>query len=130
MDSSIVGREFPAVGPYLVSAEKIREFATAIGWEYAGQVPPTFPIVLSGASMNAFLAESGLELSRMVHGEQRFSHHRAIVPGDRLTSTLTVSSLRTVGGNDIIGTSTAFTDEAGELVCTASATLIHRGETA
>ena len=130
MDSSIVGREFPPVGPYSVSVEKVREFATAIGWPdgpAADSVPPTFPIVLAGASMNAFLAELGLELRRIVHGEQRFSYERPVVPGDELTSTLTVASLRQIGGNDIIGTSTTFTDASGALVCTATATLVHRG---
>jgi acyl-coenzyme A thioesterase PaaI-like protein len=126
VDSSIVGREFPAVGPYLVSAEKVREFATAIGWGH-DSVPPTFPIVLAGASMNAFLDELGLELSRIVHGEQRFSYERPVAPGDELTSTLTVASLRQIGGNDIIGTSTTFADASGALVCTATATLVHRG---
>ena len=129
MDSSIVGRQFPPVGPYLVSAEKVREFATAIGWPGDG-VPPTFPIVLAGASMNAFLDELGLELSRIVHGEQRFAYRRPVVPGDRLTSTLTVTSLRQIGGNDIIGTTTGFTDADDALVCTATATLVHRGATA
>jgi hypothetical protein len=127
VDSSIVGRQFPPVGPYLVSVEKVREFATAIGWEYDG-VPPTFPIVIAGASMNAFLDELGLELSRIVHGEQRFSYARPIATGDELTSTLTVTSLRQIGGNDIIGTSTAFADASGEQVCTATATLVHRGQ--
>lgn len=125
MDSTLVGRSFDPVGPYLVSAEKVREFATAIGWEYDG-VPPTFPIVLAGASMNAFLDDLGLDLSRIVHGEQRFSYRRSVVLGDELTSTLTVASLRQIGGNDIIGTSTAFTDATGETVCTATATLVHR----
>ncbi|GAB7003118.1 MaoC family dehydratase N-terminal domain-containing protein [Nocardioides sp. AN3] len=129
MDSSIVGRQFPPVGPYLVSAEKVREFASAIGWEHDG-VPPTFPIVLAGASMNAFLDEVGLELSRIVHGEQRFSYERELAPGDQLTSTLTVASLRQIGGNDIIGTSTTFTDGSGTLLCTATATLVHRGAAA
>ena len=129
VDSSIVGRQFPPVGPYLVSAEKVREFATAIGWEYDG-VPPTFPIVLAGASMNAFLDEVGVELARIVHGEQRFAYERPVVAGDELTSTLTVASLRQIGGNDIIGTSTTFTDASGAVVCTATATLVHRGEAA
>jgi hypothetical protein len=130
VDSSIVGRRFPPVGPYLVSAEKVREFATAIGWTQDpadGAVPPTFPIVLAGASMNAFLDELGLELSLIVHGEQRFAYERPIAPGDSLTATLTVSSLRQLGGNDIIGTSTTFTDASDALVCTATATLVHRG---
>jgi hypothetical protein len=129
VDSSIVGREFPPVGPYTVSAEKVREFATAIGWEQDG-VPPTFPIVLAGASMNAFLDDLGLDLARIVHGEQRFAYARALRPGDALTSVLTVASLRQIGGNDIIGTTTTFTDADGATVCTATATLVHRGEAA
>ena len=133
MDESIVGREFPPVGPYLVSAEKVREFARAIGWEYADPdraVPPTFAIVLSGAAMTEFLDETGLELSRMIHGEQRFSYERPLVPGDEITSTLKVTSLRQMGGNDIIGTVTTFTDASGTVVGTASATLFYRGAAA
>ncbi|GAA1956695.1 MaoC family dehydratase N-terminal domain-containing protein [Nocardioides panacihumi] len=126
MDSSIVGRQFAPVGPYLVSTEKVREFATAIGWEHDG-VPPTFPIVLAGASMNAFLDELDLDLSRIIHGDQRFAYERPVAAGDELVSTLTVASLRQIGGNDIIGTSTTFTDASGALVCTATATLVHRG---
>ena len=84
----------------------------------------------AGASMNAFLDDVGVELSRIVHGEQRFSYERPLVAGDELTSTLTVASLRQIGGNDIIGTSTTFADATGEVVCTATATLVHRGGTA
>jgi hypothetical protein len=133
VDASIVGREFPPVGPYLVSAEKVREFARAIGWEHTEPeltVPPTFAIVLSGAAMDEFLRETGLELSRMIHGEQRFSYERPLVPGDEITSTLKVASLRQMGGNDIIGTVTTFTDASGAVVGTASATLFHRGAAA
>lgn len=133
MDESIVGRELPPVGPYLVSAEKVREFARAIGWEQTGTdstVPPTFAIVLSSAAMDLFLRETGLELSRMIHGEQRFRYERPLVPGDEITSTLKVASLRQMGGNDIIGTVTTFTDASGAVVGTATATLFHRGAAA
>ena len=37
-----------------------------------------------------------------------------------------VATLRQIGGNDIIGTTSAVTDADGALVCTASATLVHR----
>ena len=40
--------------------------------------------------------------------------------------TLTVASLRQIGGNDIVGTVSEFRDAAGALVCTAGATLVHR----
>ena len=48
------------------------------------------------------------------------------MPGDVLTATLTVASLRQIGGNDIIGTTSEITDADGALVCTTSATLVHR----
>ena len=52
-----------------------------------------------------------------------------VVVGDRLTATLTVSSLRQIAGADIITTSSAVTDHDGGLVCTAEATLVHKSPT-
>ncbi|MEP9384832.1 FAS1-like dehydratase domain-containing protein [Nocardioides cheoyonin] len=130
VDQSLVGRAFPPTRPYRVSEEKVREFADAAGrgWESGDPVPATFPIVLAFDAMNAFLDEVGVELSRIVHGEQRFAYERPIAPGDVLTATLSVASLRQIGGNDIIGTVSELNDETGALVCTATATLVHRGE--
>lgn len=132
LDATVVGRTFPSTRPYLVAEEKVREFAAAVGFSYGDapvvSVPPTFPIVLAGQSMNEFLDALGLDLSRIVHGEQRFAYERPLAVGDVLTSTLTVASLRQVGDNDIIGTSTAVSDASGALVCTATATLVHRGQ--
>ena len=71
--------------------------------------------------------EVGIELHHVVHGQQKFVHERPIVVGDRLTATLTVSGLRQIAGTDIITTSSAITDDAGALVCTAEATLVHQG---
>jgi acyl dehydratase len=50
------------------------------------------------------------------------------VPGDVLTATLTVASLRQIGGADIIGTTSLVTDASGAEVCTGTATLVHRAE--
>ncbi|MEX0427327.1 MaoC family dehydratase N-terminal domain-containing protein [Nocardioides sp. DS6] len=129
VDQSLVGRVFPPTRPYRVFEEKVREFAAAsgAGWESGDPVPATFPIVLAFEAMNAFLDEVGVELSRIVHGEQRFAYARPVVPGDVLTATLSVASLRQIGGNDIIGTVSELTDDRGALVCTATATLVHRG---
>ena len=44
-----------------------------------------------------------------------------------LTATLTVASLRQIGGTDIIGTRSEINDADGALVCTTTATLVHRG---
>ena len=129
VDSSLVGRVFPPTRPYTVTDEKVREFAAATGGDYAGgPVPATFPIVLAFDAMNAFLDAEQVDLFRIVHGEQRFRYERPLAVGDVLTATLTVASLRQIGGNDIIGTSSEIHDVAGDLVCTATATLVHRGQ--
>lgn len=128
VDQSLVGRVFPPTRPYAVTEEAVRTFVAATGDEYAGgPAPATFPIVLAFEAMNAFLAAEAIELHRIVHGEQRFAYERPIVPGDVLTATLTVSSLRQIAGNDIIGTTSEITDDSGALVCSTSATLVHRG---
>ena len=77
--------------------------------------------------MNAFLASEEIDLFRIIHGEQRFAYERPVRIGDALTATLTVASLRQIGGADIIGTSSAIHDASGALVCTAKATLVHTG---
>jgi acyl dehydratase len=128
VDQSLVGRSFPPAGPLEVTEQRVRAFATATGGAYdGGPVPPTFPIVLAFEAMNAFLDAESLDLHRIVHGEQRFTYERPIVPGDVLTATLSVASLRQIGGNDIIGTTSEIIDAHGVLVCSASSTLVHRG---
>jgi acyl dehydratase len=127
VDQTLIGRVFPPTRPYSVSEEKVRAFVAATGGTYeGGAAPATFPIVLAFDAMNAFLEAESLDLFRIVHGEQRFTYQRPVRPGDVLTATLRVASLRQIAGNDIIGTTSEITDESGELVCATSATLVHR----
>ncbi|HET7688941.1 MAG TPA: MaoC family dehydratase N-terminal domain-containing protein [Nocardioidaceae bacterium] len=129
VDPSLAGRTFPPTAPYDVSEAKLQEFAAATGNEYAGgPAPATFPIVVAFQAMTALMQDPsvGIELHHVVHGEQRFSYRRPVVAGDRLTATLTVETLRQIGGADIIGTRSDLTDADGELVVTAYATLVHK----
>jgi acyl dehydratase len=133
VDASLAGRTFPATPPYAVSREKLAEFASATGSTYdGGAAPATFPIVVAFAAMTDLMEdpEVGISLHRVVHGEQRFTYTRPVVAGDTLSATLTVDSLRQIGGADIIGTRSEITDADGQPVCTAFATLVHRGEDA
>lgn len=132
VDQSLVGREFPPTAPLEVTAERVAAFAASLGApfdESADAVPPTYPIVLAFDAMQAFLASEEIDLFRIVHGEQRFAYERPVRVGDVLTATLSVVSLRQIGGADIIGTSSAITDADGALVCTGRATLVHSGAT-
>ena len=75
--------------------------------------------------MQAFLDAEGIDLHRIVHGEQRFAYARPLVAGDELSATLTVTGLRQIGEADIIATSSEITDATGAVVCTGRATLVH-----
>ncbi|WP_310528236.1 MaoC family dehydratase N-terminal domain-containing protein [Nocardioides sp.] len=139
VDQSLVGREFPPTSQRTVTPDEVAAFASALGGPIHGPVdgpvdgpaeatvPPTYPIVLAFDAMNAFLAAEQIDLFRIIHGEQRFAYERPIRVGDRLSATLTVASLRQIGGADIIGTTSAILDADGALVCTAKATLVHTG---
>ena len=129
----LLGRTFPPTPAYLVTEERVAEFAAATGTSYdGGPAPATFPIVVAFQAMLALMADPsvGIALHRVVHGEQRFRYTRPVVPGDALTATLTVESLRSIGGADLIGTRSELQDAAGQHVVTAHAVLVHRGEDA
>ncbi|MBD8658859.1 acyl dehydratase [Frigoribacterium sp. PvP120] len=141
------GRVFPPTAPYLVGREKVREFARATAStsplsldveaaRAAGHAdlvaPPTFPVVVQEATLAQLLAEpgAGIDFSRVVHGEQRFSYSRPVVAGDELTATLTVTGVKTLGGNAMVTASSAMVDQTGAHVVTAVSTLVVRGDDA
>ena len=144
LDAGLVGRSYPPSAVYEVGRAKIAEFATALGDEdpvhrdvaaarAAGHpdviAPPTFAIVVTLGAADVVLADPDVELdySRVVHGEQRFTHHRPIRAGDRLVTTTTIDAVRSVGGNDLLTTRVDVATEDGEPVCTATSMLVARG---
>lgn len=132
LDPGLAGRTFAPTTPYTVSREKIAEFSSAIGAEPIADndvAPLTFPIVVAFGAMTQLMTDPdvGIELHNVVHGDQRFEQTRPIRSGDVLTATITIDSLRAAAGMDMIGTRTEVTTTEGESVCTAFATLVHRG---
>ena len=147
VNPALQGRAYPPLPPYLVGREKIREFARAVfatdplsldveaarAAGFADVVaPPTFAVVVQEGALHQLIddPEAGIDFSRVVHGEQRFTSTRPIVAGDSLTATLTVTSVKSLGGNSMVTASTAITDAGGEHVTTAISTLVVRGEDA
>ena len=145
MNPDLQGRVFPPTAPYLVGREKVREFARAVfatsplsldpaaaaAAGYADVVaPPTFAVVVQELTLAQLLAapDAGIDFSRVVHGEQRFSYTRPIVAGDELTATLTVSSVKSLGGHSMVTAESSITDAAGDHVVTAISTLVVRGD--
>ena len=144
IDPAHAGRTYPPTAPYAVGVEKLREFATAIGdtnpachdpaaaraLGHADVVaPPTFPFVLSFAASRQVIAdpELAIDYSRVVHGEQRFVADRPIRAGDLLTTVVTIDSIRSAGGHDMLTTRSEVSTTEGEHVVTAFSTLVVRG---
>ena len=71
--------------------------------------------------------EAAVDFSRVVHGDQRFSYTRPIVAGDELTGVMTVTSVKQLGGNSMVTSSTEISDVSGDHVVTAISTLVVRG---
>jgi acyl dehydratase len=145
VNPELVGRVFDATTPYLVGREKVREFSRAVfatnpvnldvdaarAAGYADIVaPPSFAVVVQEQTLAQLLSEpdAGIDLSRVVHGEQRFSFTRPIVAGDLLTAVLTVASVKTLAGNSMVTALSDITDADGLHVVTASSTLVVRGD--
>jgi acyl dehydratase len=144
LDPAFLGRCYPLAGTYQVGREKIREFAEAIGDDdviyrdpsaaracgYSDVIaPPTFAIILVLRAQRALVGdpELGLDYSRVVHGNQSFTHHRPIQAGDELAATLHVEGMRAMRGNDLLTVCCQITDAAGDPVTTARSMLVVRG---
>ena len=145
LNRDYIGRKYPIAEPYEVAREIIRRFAAAIGdpnplytdraaAQAAGYddvvAPPTFLVTLNlryAGDGPVADPELGLDYSRVVHGEQRFTHHRPVRAGDVLSIVNTVDDIRDAGANELLVTRTVITDAAGEPVADTVSTLVSRG---
>jgi acyl dehydratase len=145
VNADLEGTSYPDTEPYLVGREKVREFARAVGSRdplsldpaaaaaagYPDVVaPPTFAVVVQDATLAQLIADerAGVDFARVVHGEQRFQYSRPIVAGDALTARMTVTSVKTLGGNAMVTAESVIRDGAGEHVVTATSTIVVRGD--
>ncbi|GAA3698798.1 MaoC family dehydratase N-terminal domain-containing protein [Zhihengliuella alba] len=145
INPELAGRVYPAGEPYLVGREKIREFAAAVKANhpahfdpaaaqelgYADVVaPPTFAVIVAQRADAQLIADpaSGIDFSRVVHADQRFTHHRPIVAGEALAAELHVDQVRAMGGGAMITTRAEISTTSGERVATTVSSLLVRGE--
>jgi acyl dehydratase len=144
VDPTFIGRVYPPTDPYEVGREKIREFADAVSdpnpayrdpaaaraLGYPDVIaPPTFAIAVTMRAGHQVIMdpELGIDYSRVVHGEQRFVHHRPIHAGDLLRVIVSVEDIRQAAGNDIVTTKSDVQTVDGEAVLSAYSTIVARG---
>jgi acyl dehydratase len=148
LNRDLIGRSYDSAGSFEVSREHIRRFAQAIGDGNPAYTdpdaakalghpdviaPPTF-LTTVGMSLAGSGPISdpdlGLNYALVVHGEQRFVHHRPVRPGDVLTARTTIEDIRDAGSNELMKMRMDISTTDGELVCEAYNLVVSRGTAA
>ena len=137
VNASVKGKEY---APFTITVErgKIKEFARAIGdlspfyldddvakagpW---GDIiaPPTFPITFRDerADTGALLRDLGVDISRLLHGEQEFEHFKPIRPGETYLCRSRITDIYEKAGRSgpmaFVVREMAVTDGENEIVC-------------
>jgi acyl dehydratase len=137
IDTSVKGKEY---APFTVTVErgKIKEFARAIGdlspfylddavgraSEWGDIIaPPTFAITFRDehADTNVVLRDLGVDIGRILHGEQEFEHYRPIRPGETYLCRTRVSDIYEKSGRSgpmaFVVREMTVTDGDNEVVC-------------
>ncbi|MGL5928270.1 MAG: FAS1-like dehydratase domain-containing protein [Dermatophilaceae bacterium] len=144
VNPDFVGRTYPPDGPHHVDAAAIAAFAAAVGAtdpvhtdpvaaRAAGYVdvvaPPTMAVRFAQSADRAYVSDpdAGIDYSRVVHGEQRFVHHRPLTAGDDVLGTVTVDAVRSAGGHAMVTTRTELATVGGEALATCTSTIVVRG---
>ena len=139
------GQTYPPAPPYQVSRETIREFAVAVKAGHPAHqdpqaarelghrdliAPPTFAVVAAQRAEAAVVndPEAGIDFSRVVHAEERFTHHSPITAGDTLSAQTTLERIRVMGSGAMVTTRTEITAEDGAARATVTSSLLVRAD--
>ncbi len=145
VDTGYAGRQYPPNTVFEVGREHLRSFASAVGATHPAHhdeaaaralghpdvvAPPTFAVVVAQRAEAQLFEDpaAGIDFSRVVHADERFTHHRPIHAGDRLVTVLHVDSIVERAGLAMITTRAEIADEAGAAVSTVVSTLAVRPE--
>ena len=138
-----IGKQWPAT-TYEVGAEKIREFAEAIGAgsevhrdhdaaRAAGYrdlvAPPMFCVVYSARAMAPAILdpEVGINLAAMLHGSQEFVWDEPVCDGDLISTAATCKEIYEKDGKGFYVFETVSTNQEGKQTVKGTWTNIVRG---
>ena len=129
MNAALQGKTYPAVR-FTFDAERVRAFAEAVGHRGAG-VPPTMltvPEIEAGLRNAVSDPDLGVDLARVLHGEQAYEWSRPVAVGHTVFAEATIESVRGRGALQFLTLRTDLRDERGEPVALARSTLLVRDE--
>lgn len=137
------GRSYGPFEPYEVTRVKIREFADAVD-AYSGAhrdvavaqaegyadlvAPTTFAVIIAQRAEFHVVTdpEVGVDFSKVVHGDERFSHMRPLVAGDVISTTVHIESIKQRAGISMVTTRAELVDQDSAPVATVTSTLAVR----
>jgi acyl dehydratase len=144
IDRSWIGRELPAA-TFDLERGRLAFFARAIGEtdpvyrshdaaRAAGHpdipAPPTFLFSgeLDSGALEHLVHDMGLDLARVLHGEQTFTYHAPAYAGDRVTIRSRIDDIyeRKNGALEFIVKSSRITNDRGALVAEARSLIVVR----
>jgi hypothetical protein len=129
LNPDLVGRTIVGATNTQISEESIAIFASALGdhsYTVTDAAPPTFGITITLSQSQSLLQGSGLDWSRVVHGDQRFEIFQPLHAGMSLRCNCTIESARVVAGNEIVTVRADLISDEQTLVSSWS-TLVFRG---
>jgi len=138
-----VGRSYGPGDTYEVTRAKIREFAEAVDargrshfdvdvareYGYADLVAPTtFAVVIAQRAEFDVIVdpEVGVDFSKVVHAEEKFTHHRPLTAGDEISTVIHIDSIKQRAGISMVSTRAELTDAEGASGATVVSTLAVR----
>ena len=125
LNPDLVGRTGPGTTSTTISQDSIDAFARSLGETNTEVAPPTYAITITLEQSQSLLQSSGLDWSRVVHGDQRFVIHQPLVAGDVVRCDSTIESARVVAGNEIVTVRADLLKES-ECVVSTWSTLVFR----
>jgi acyl dehydratase len=138
-----VGRSYGPFEPYEVTRVKIREFADAVdamsgahrdaavaqaeGYEDV-VAPTTFAVVIAQQAEFHVVVdpEVGVDFSKVVHADERFTYARPIIAGDMISTTVHIEKITQRAGISMVTTRAELADADGDPVATVTSTLAVR----
>lgn len=142
INPEVIGRELP-VATIEIERGRVRFFASAIGEtdpvylnltaaREAGHpdlpVPPTFlfSVDLEAHDSIALLTDLGVDLRRVLHGEQSFTYHQPVYAGETLTVRPRISDVYTKKGGalEFVVKQTTLSRADGAVVADLTSTLV------
>lgn len=129
LNASLEGKIYPAVR-VTIDEERVRIFARAVDHRSAGAPPTilTIPEIEVGLRNVVSDPELGVDLDRVLHGEQAYEWSRPVAAGETLVAEASIESIRGRGGLQFLTLRTDLRDAQGDRVALARSTLLIRGE--